>query len=48
VAPFQSHIRWPRLPTKIFFFPFDTTWRIFKCILHELCFWFDTEYCKNK
>jgi hypothetical protein len=30
------------------FLPFDTTWRIFKYILHELCFWFDTEYYKNK
>jgi hypothetical protein len=26
----------------------DATWRIFKYILHELYFWFDTEYCKNK
>lgn len=30
------------------FLPFDTTWIIFKYILHELCFWFVTEYCKNK
>jgi hypothetical protein len=48
VAPFQNHIRWPPPANQDIFLPFDTTWIIFKYILHELCFWFVTEYCKNK
>ena len=48
VAPFQNYIRWPPPANQDIFLSFDTTWRIFKYILHELCFWFDTEYCKNK